>query len=240
MRRSAPGGAGRPGRCAGPARFLRGRCRAGRAGQGLPGGASRRARPRDAGEVARRIMAYQAGVQERLKAAELARVEAQARAEEAQARASLERSRRHRTIALAAVALSLVMLGGGGWTYLAWQRSERGARVDRAASGVELLYAAAQRTGDDLTRWAAARGGSRPRRIVGRRSRQSNPEPINHPDPGRGPRRRGSRVRPEATGRPGGHPQPRVTTWRPRRLRSVTTTRSARREWISKPYRRPR
>ncbi len=39
-------------------------------------------RPRDARDMARRITAYRAGVQERLRAAELARVEAQARAEE--------------------------------------------------------------------------------------------------------------------------------------------------------------
>jgi hypothetical protein len=42
----------------------------------------RRPRPRNAGEVARRISEYLAGVQERLKAADLARVKAQARAEE--------------------------------------------------------------------------------------------------------------------------------------------------------------
>ena len=40
------------------------------------------ARPRDAMAVATRVTAYRAGVQERLRAAELARVEAQARAEE--------------------------------------------------------------------------------------------------------------------------------------------------------------
>src|SRR5262249_20619128 len=46
-------------------------------------------RPRNAGEVARRMSTYQAGVQERLQAAELARVEAQTRAEEAQVRAHI-------------------------------------------------------------------------------------------------------------------------------------------------------
>jgi serine/threonine-protein kinase len=44
-------------------------------------------RPRDAGEVARRLEAYLAGVQERLRAAERARAAAEARAEEAQATA---------------------------------------------------------------------------------------------------------------------------------------------------------
>jgi serine/threonine protein kinase len=80
-------------------------------------------RPQNAGEVARRISGYLAGVQERLKAAELARVEAQTRAEEAQARAAIERSRRRRTIALAAAILGLVVLGGGGTAYVAWQRA---------------------------------------------------------------------------------------------------------------------
>ncbi len=43
-------------------------------------------RPRSAGEVARRLTTYQEGVQERLRAAEWARVEAQARAEEQEKR----------------------------------------------------------------------------------------------------------------------------------------------------------
>ncbi len=113
-------------------------------------------RPRNGGEVARRMSAYQGGVQDRLRRAELARVEAQTRAEEAQG-AVVERSRRRRTVALAAAVLGLIILGGGGWAHLARQRLERAARVDRATSGVELLYAEAQRAGDDLTRWIAAR-----------------------------------------------------------------------------------
>src|SRR5439155_1710353 len=52
-------------------------------------------RPRDAREVARRINRYMAGVQERLKLAELARVEAQTKAVE-------ERKRRRVTVVLAA------------------------------------------------------------------------------------------------------------------------------------------
>ena len=48
--------------------------------------AERDGRPRNAGEVLRRVTAYVSGVQERLKVAELAQVEAQTRAEEAQAR----------------------------------------------------------------------------------------------------------------------------------------------------------
>src|SRR5206468_5010046 len=61
----------------------------------------REARPPDAGEVARAVAAYQAGVAERLRGAELERAAAQARAEEegrtrqaAEARAAAERRAR--------------------------------------------------------------------------------------------------------------------------------------------------
>jgi serine/threonine-protein kinase len=114
-------------------------------------------RPRTAGEVAGRITAYQAGVQERLKAAELARVEAQTRAEEAQARATIERSRRWRTVALAASVLVIAGLAGGGWSYLARQRQERAARVVLALGEAEALRAEAERAGDDPVRWRSAR-----------------------------------------------------------------------------------
>src|SRR5262249_44553221 len=114
-------------------------------------------RPRSAGEVAQRISGYLAGVQERLKAAELARVEAQTRAEEAQARAIIERSRRRRTVALTASVLGLVLLAGGGWAYLARQRMAQLARIDRAVNRAEVLYAEAQQAGDDPARWITAR-----------------------------------------------------------------------------------
>jgi serine/threonine-protein kinase len=84
-------------------------------------------RPRNAGEVARRISAYHSGVQDRLRAAELARVEAQTRAEE-------ERKRRRVMVALAASVVGLVVLGGGGWAYLAQQRAERRATTERGAT----------------------------------------------------------------------------------------------------------
>ncbi len=118
-------------------------------------------RPCDAGEVARRISAHEVGVRERLKAAGLARAEALARAEEAQARAVVERSRRRRTMALAAAMLGLFGLGGGGWVHLERQRLDRAARVDRATSGVESLYAEAKQAGDDVSRWIAAREAAR-------------------------------------------------------------------------------
>jgi serine/threonine-protein kinase len=91
-------------------------------------------RPRHAGEVAGRMTAYLAGVQERLKVAELAQVEAQTRAEEAQARALIERSRRRRTVALAASVLVIAGLVGGGSAYLAQQRAERRAATERGVT----------------------------------------------------------------------------------------------------------
>ena len=62
-------------------------------------------RPRHAGEVAARINAYQTGVQERLRQAEIARAEEKARAEEATKRARVERDRLRLTVALAASVL---------------------------------------------------------------------------------------------------------------------------------------
>jgi eukaryotic-like serine/threonine-protein kinase len=79
-------------------------------------------RLRNAGEVAERMTAYLSGVQDRLRTAELARVEAQARAEE-------ERKRRRITVALAAAA-GPTSRGSGrrgswrrpGWSPRRWRR----------------------------------------------------------------------------------------------------------------------
>ena len=139
-------------------------------------------RPRDAGAVVGRVTAYLTGVQERLRSAELARVEAQARgeeeakrrvladelaqeararAEEAQARARIERSRRRRTVALAASLVGFFLLGVGGWTYLARQRTERTAGAALALREVEILRDDARRVGDDLARWVEARDAAK-------------------------------------------------------------------------------
>jgi eukaryotic-like serine/threonine-protein kinase len=114
-------------------------------------------RPRNAGEVSRRLMAYLAGVQERLKAAELARVEAQTRAEEAHTRATIERSRRLRTVALAGSILITVGVVGGGWAHLARQRLEREAAFNQALGEADGLCSEAKHAGDDTARWFAAR-----------------------------------------------------------------------------------
>jgi serine/threonine-protein kinase len=83
--------------------------------------AERDDRPRDAGEVARATTAYLGGMQQRLRAAELARAAEAARAEAAQAtaaaaeaRAAAERRARRLTAGLAAAVLGLVAIGGGG------------------------------------------------------------------------------------------------------------------------------
>jgi len=100
-------------------------------------------RLRDGRIVAERVSAYRAGVQEKLRVAELATVEAQARAEEeskrrgladrlaaeAQAHAVAEGRRRRATLGLAASVLALVVLGGGASVYFV---QDQQARVTRA------------------------------------------------------------------------------------------------------------
>jgi serine/threonine-protein kinase len=118
-------------------------------------------RPRDAGEVARRLTAYFAGVQERLRAAELARAAEEARATEAKAtavaaeraraaeaarakeaqaaaiaadgRARAERRARRMTVGLAASVLLAGFLGSAGWS---WVERDRMARIAARASQV--------------------------------------------------------------------------------------------------------
>jgi serine/threonine-protein kinase len=111
-------------------------------------------RLRDGSEVARRIGSYLAGVQERLRAAELA-------GEEAQTKAAEERKRRRVTVALAGSVLVIVGLAGGGLLYLARQRQEQFVRFNRALGQLEGIYADAKQVGDDPARWLAARNAAR-------------------------------------------------------------------------------
>ena len=109
-------------------------------------------RPRDAQEVSSRMTAYLAGVQERLRKAEIAWVEAQARAEE-------ERKRRRAEVALVAAVLALVVLGSGGW--FAFDRFKRNRRVQTAAEVQSALDVAYRLEGEargreDLVRWGEA------------------------------------------------------------------------------------
>ncbi len=96
------------------------------------------ARPRDAGVVAERVTAYRAGVQARLRTAELERAAAEARTTEARAKFAAERRARRLTIGLAAAVLSAVLAGTGG---LLWLRHEHAA-----------LQAESARRERDLTR----------------------------------------------------------------------------------------
>jgi serine/threonine-protein kinase len=98
-------------------------------------------RPRDAGQVADAVIAYQEAVAERLHRAELARAAEEARAIEARATAAQERKARRLTVALAAAVLLAVVLGGGGWL---WLRAEREARLARTNQAVSAALAEAR------------------------------------------------------------------------------------------------
>jgi serine/threonine-protein kinase len=115
--------------------------------------AERERRPKDATAVADRVGAYLGGLQKRLRAAELARVEAQTRAIE-------ERKRRRLTVALAASVLVTAAVLGGSWTYLSRQRERRAVQVDLAVREAEVLRDEAVRAGDDLARWTVARNAA--------------------------------------------------------------------------------
>jgi serine/threonine-protein kinase len=118
-------------------------------------------RPRNASDIAERIGAYRTGVQERLRRAEIAGAEEKARAEEATKRARVERDRRRLTVALAASVLGLVLLGGGGWAYLAQLRAARRAAIERVVTEVLdeaiLLRGQAKMAAvGDLSNWSDA------------------------------------------------------------------------------------
>jgi serine/threonine-protein kinase len=106
-------------------------------------------RPNDAGEVARRVTTYRAGVERRLHEAEVERAAAQARAEEARAKVQAEKRARRLTLGLALAALLLLALGGGAF---AWLWTQRSAMVH----DVEMALADA-RSQMDLEHWAEAR-----------------------------------------------------------------------------------
>ncbi|HEY2155356.1 MAG TPA: tetratricopeptide repeat protein, partial [Isosphaeraceae bacterium] len=126
-------------------------------------------RPRNASVVTDRLTAYLAGVQERLRTAELDRVEAQARAEEeakrrtladtlaqkAQAHAVEERRRRRLQVGLAASVLALTVVGGLATTSYLHRRQARAAQVELALSETTLLHNQALTAPDDLGRWQA-------------------------------------------------------------------------------------
>ena len=141
---------------------LRGRAGAARPGQGLPGlraggPAARR------GAVAERITAYLSGVQERLRRAELARVEATGPGRGGADGVKLG-------LGLAAAVVALVVLGGGAATMYLRQRQAQTGRLELALRDVNLLVRQAEDDRDgDPAGWAfgprcgqASRGPARP------------------------------------------------------------------------------
>jgi serine/threonine-protein kinase len=126
-------------------------------------------RPADAGIVAARMTEYLSGVQERLRRAELARVEAQARAEEEAKRAAVERQRRRLTVGLAASLLALTTVGGLAFTYARQQELARAARVDRLLAEARLLRNQARERPEDVARWEKAR------EVLGRAAEELGP-----------------------------------------------------------------
>jgi serine/threonine-protein kinase len=106
-------------------------------------------RPAHAGVVAERLGTYLAGVEERLRRAELERVAAQAKAE-------AERKRRRLTLALAASLMTLLALGGSAaW----WYQRDRDARAaqDAAQEAREAAQEAARRAETERDVTAALR-----------------------------------------------------------------------------------
>jgi tetratricopeptide (TPR) repeat protein len=102
--------------------------------------ANAEARPRDGRAVAERVAAYQAGVQERLKKAELERAAAEAREQEAVLRAKAERQKRRQAVGFAAFVILTLAVGGvaaGLW----WQARARRQQAEEANQRL---------TGDDL------------------------------------------------------------------------------------------
>ncbi len=99
-------------------------------------------RPVDAGVVAGRMTGYLAGVQERLRAAELSRAAESARAVEAISKAAVERRARRLTGALAATVILAGGLAAVGWR---WVELQRVARVREASGRVNLALQEATR-----------------------------------------------------------------------------------------------
>ena len=108
--------------------------------------AEREGRPRDAGAVAGRLTGYLAGVQERLRVAEVARAAESARAEEATRTAEAERRARRLTAVLAACGVGLIALVGWGIAWLQRQDAMWAATTSRLVNAA--LVEAARREGE--------------------------------------------------------------------------------------------
>ena len=105
--------------------------------------------------------AYQSGVQERLRRAEIARAEESVRAEEATKRVELERSRVRMTIAWAGAMLGMIGMGVGGLFYISKMKADRRSDTERvvtqAIEEANLLRGQAQAAAvGDLSKWSEA------------------------------------------------------------------------------------
>ncbi len=111
-------------------------------------------RPADAGAVAAAVTAHLESVADRLRRAEVARAEAEARAAAEHAQSAAERRARRRGLALAAGLLIGAAAGGGGWLLV------QNARAEQARSEAELALTA-ERADRDRERAAAAEARTR-------------------------------------------------------------------------------
>jgi tetratricopeptide (TPR) repeat protein/tRNA A-37 threonylcarbamoyl transferase component Bud32 len=128
-------------------------------------------RPADAAAVAAALSAYLAGVQERLRNAELERAAAEARSAEAKATAAAERKARWRTMALATAVLALVAASAGGALLLQRQVDKRQAEQARRDAEQRRTVESALDRAETLrqqTRWhVAAAVLEEARRVLG-------------------------------------------------------------------------
>jgi serine/threonine-protein kinase len=123
-------------------------------------------RPADAGVVAAAMTAYQGGVQRRLRAAELAQVEAEARAERERAVAAHERRARRLTAVLAGSLILTAAVVAATWRWIEHDRATRASaladRVGRALQEATRLRGQAQRSATgELSVWAEAVAAAR-------------------------------------------------------------------------------
>jgi serine/threonine-protein kinase len=144
-------------------------------------------RPRDAGVVAGRITAYRAAIDEKLRAAKLARaaetarvIGAQQTAVAARARAAAERRARRMTVAATVAAVGVFVAAGGGYQWIEFQRAQQ--RLATAQAVFRAIAEASRLEGSalaapvgDLTLWAeAVAAAQRAHDIV----KQGEPEPA--------------------------------------------------------------
>jgi serine/threonine-protein kinase len=144
--------------------------------------AAQQQRPRHAGEVAEALAQYQAGVQQRMRAAELAQAAAQAKA-------AAERKRRRVSVALALLALVFVVTASAAAVWYVRQEAERAEQAARDEAERARLEAARNKLAADKAfqeQEQAAQNRKLNDQIVlaldkARRGRQQIDEHLSHP-----------------------------------------------------------